>query len=474
MTALAPTSAARRNDQGSILPLVLIVAVVLSLVVVALAKFVTTDLIYAGVTEDRAERQATATSAISYGVERIRLGQSECASSAGGFGPLTPGVLDRNGATTTLSCSRFASGLSDITGWAVIMTGNGVAADLLLVKGGGNKKVTGPMFITDVTDVAFQGGGTSLEQLDGDLWHNRSTCPGPAVTLPSAYTFNPSNARGALCTTQIWSDKVAQPVIPNLSTLPVNNGTIFTTDTTTGSCRVFAPGRYTGTASLGSGDVYFQSGNYYFDNVGPITVKQQIVWFGNPGGDTPVIANPNCVGARNADPNIGGVGAIAYLGGNSKINMDTQGSMELFGKLVGEYEVSLQQLESTSGYTTSTATAASGTDLVLAGPGSTIDLVFRGMVYAPNGRFNFDNSSNSATQQLLGGAVVSQMWIQASASATGFRISVATTPAETNIVLTATSSTTRGSTSVQAIVEYRRDEPDPTKRVAVNSLRVLD
>ncbi len=462
------------RDRGSILPLVLIVAVVMSLVVVALAKFVTTDLKYAQVTEDRAERQATATSAITYGVERIRLRQTNCASSVGGFGPLSPGVLDRNGTTTTMACSRFSSGLSDITGWAIIMTGNGVTADLLHVQGGNDKTVTGPMFITDITDVSFQGAGTGLKHIDGDLWHHRSTCPGAAVTLPGTYQFIPADARGTLCTPLTWNQAVQEPVMPNLSALPINNGTVFTTDISTGSCRVFTPARYTGAPALGPGSVYFQSGNYYFDNVGAITVKQQIVWFGNPGGETPVVANPDCAGARIADLNTGGVGAVAYLGGNSKFNMDTQGSMEFFSKQVGAYEISLQQLEATSGYTTSTATAASGTDLVLAGPGSTVDLVFHGMVYAPNGRFNFYNASNSATQQLLGGAVVSQMWIQASASATGFKISVATTPADSKIVLTATSSTASGSTSVQAIVEYRIDELDPTKRVAINSLRVVD
>ena len=78
-----PARRPAEGDRGSVLPLVLVVAVVLSVVVVALAKYVTADLEYSRVAEARAERQASATSAITYGVERVRLGQTLCAAPAG-------------------------------------------------------------------------------------------------------------------------------------------------------------------------------------------------------------------------------------------------------------------------------------------------------------------------------------------------------------------------------------------------------
>src|SRR3954462_5208359 len=115
------TRVSRRSARGSVLPRVVVIPVVLSMVVVALAKYVTTDLAYSRVAEGRADRQASATSAISYGVERLRLGQTLCEGSAGQLGTVTPGIIDRNGTTTTLSCSRFSSGTSDITGWAVVI-----------------------------------------------------------------------------------------------------------------------------------------------------------------------------------------------------------------------------------------------------------------------------------------------------------------------------------------------------------------
>ena len=451
----------------------LVVAVVLSVVVVALAKYVTADLEYSRVAEARAERQASATSAITYGVERVRLGQTLCAAPAGGIGPITAGILDRNGTTTTLTCSRFSTGTSDITGWAVVITGNGITSDLLQVQGGGIKRVTGPMFINTVEEIDIQGVGPELRHIDGDLWYHRSTCPGGAVTMPSTYVFQPADARGPLCTQSTWNQIVSQPVVPTLSSLPPNvNGATFTM---VGTCRVYAPAHFTGAIDLGSDDVYFQSGNYWFDGVGTVEVKQQAVWFGSPGSTTAVIANPDCAAARTADPTTGGTGAVAYMGGNSKLLIRNQGSIEFFDKSVGDYQLSVQELESDSGYAASTMTAATGQSIIEVTGGTTADGVFHGMVYTPNSEFRFDNSSNSATQQLLGGAAVARMSVQASSSATGFKIAVATTPTLAKIVMIAESATPDGATtSVQAIVDYRPDEIVMANRVAINSLRVLD
>ena len=119
--------------------------------------------------------------------------------------------------------------------------------------------------------------------------------------------------------------------------------------------------------------------------------------------------------------------------------------------------------------------AATGQSIIEVTGGSTADGIFHGLVYTPNSEFRFDNSSNSATQQLLGGATVARMSVQASSSATGFKISVATTPSLAKIVMTAKSATSDGvSTSVQAVVDYRPDETNLANRVAINSLRVLD
>jgi Tfp pilus assembly protein PilV len=465
----------RTRDRGAILPLVLVIAVVLSVVILALARFVAADLRYAQVTEERAERQASATSAITYGVERIRLGQTLCATGASDFGEITPGIIDNNETTVELTCSRFTSGLSDITGWAIVMTGEGIATDLLSVQGGGTKTVTGPMFIADVDAVTFAGVGTALDHADGDLWHTRGACPGTPPSLPGTYNFVPVGTRGPICTTSTWDQVVGPPAVPDLTVLPVNDGTAYAT---LGSCRVFSPGHYTGSPDLGSDDAYFQSGSYWFDDIGLWEVKQQTVWFGHPGAlaRSEDLTNPDCIAARDTDPNGGGVGAVAYFGGSSALDSNTQGAMELFPRFVDGRPLSFQELESGSGYAASTVTAASGSEIIRVAPGSVANMVFRGQVYTPNGWFGFDNSSNTAKQKLLGGATVARMSIQASASATGFEISVATTPFESDLVLTATatSDVSGAATVVRAVIQYRVDESDPNQRVALNSLRVVD
>ena len=122
-----------------------------------------------------------------------------------------------------------------------------------------------------------------------------------------------------------WNQIISQPVVPSLSSLPLNvNGATFTM---VGTCRVYAPGHFTGSIDLGTDDVYFQSGNYWFDGVGTVEVKQQVVWFGSPGATTAVVANPDCAAARTADPNTGGTGAVAYMGGNSKL-LDPQPGLD--------------------------------------------------------------------------------------------------------------------------------------------------
>ena len=66
-------------------------------------------------------------------------------------------------------------------------------------------------------------------------------------------------------------------------------------------------------------------------------------------------------------------------------------------------------------------------------------------------------------------------FMQASASATGFKIAVATTPTLAKIIMTAEAATPDGATTaVQAIVDYRPDEANLANRVAINSLRVVD
>jgi Tfp pilus assembly protein PilX len=70
------------RDQGAILLLVLAVAIVLSLVVLALAEFVAADLRYAQLVDSQSKRLTSAESGIDYALDRLRLNQTLCATDA--------------------------------------------------------------------------------------------------------------------------------------------------------------------------------------------------------------------------------------------------------------------------------------------------------------------------------------------------------------------------------------------------------
>ena len=76
------------RDSGAVLLLILVVAIVLSLVVLALANFVAADLRYTQAVNARAETLSTAESGIDYAVARLRANQTLCATNVAGSGPV--------------------------------------------------------------------------------------------------------------------------------------------------------------------------------------------------------------------------------------------------------------------------------------------------------------------------------------------------------------------------------------------------
>ena len=60
------------TDEGAILPLVMLCSILMGTVVVALAGYVTADIRYSRVVEDRADRLAAADGGLRYGIENLR------------------------------------------------------------------------------------------------------------------------------------------------------------------------------------------------------------------------------------------------------------------------------------------------------------------------------------------------------------------------------------------------------------------
>ena len=113
-----------RRDDGSILPLVMVMTVVLGAVVVGLAGYVSAGLRYSRVVEDRADRLAAADGGLRYGIERLSLqSYAGCFTSLGTTGYKIPFPAVVNDSQVTVTCKKAGTGFGDVQGWAVVVTG---------------------------------------------------------------------------------------------------------------------------------------------------------------------------------------------------------------------------------------------------------------------------------------------------------------------------------------------------------------
>jgi hypothetical protein len=155
------------------------------------------------------------------------------------------------------------------------------------------------------------------------------------------------------------------------------------------------------------------------------------------------------------------------MGGSSKIEIENHGSFEILRRLQGDDLVSIQALSgvspdyqaSTLGYNDSIVNTKSGNNT---------DLAIHGLLWAPYAQMVFGNVTNSANGQLLGGAALARIVLQASASASAFVIRVETSPIEFELKVDATATKDGQSTTMRAVVQM-----DDKGKTVVNSIRVL-
>jgi hypothetical protein len=470
--ATSPARGDAARDRGSILPLVLVMAVVLSLVVAAISNYVASGLTYSRVVEERADRLAAADGGLRYAIERLQNSQyAGCLSNLGNTGYTIDFPVQVNGADVTLTCRKGASGIGDIKAWAIIMTGEGVPNGQWLLQsqaGGGKQKMLGgPVWISDPSRTDLKAPVT-IE--DGDIWYHKADCANPNITLESNLEFTP-DYRGTLCVPKPWNEVFTAPAVgsftpasdvTNTNPLPVVDGF---------GCTVFKPGRYTTAPSLGANN-YFQSGNYYFENV-HFNITNAVVTAGwaddQRYGDQQFIPNFPCNDAVNADKSSGSLpGATFYMGGTSWIDIDNKGSLEILRRLQGDSLVSIHALsDATTGGIASTL--GYNDNIVYTKSGNNTDLAIHGLLWAPLAKMEFGNVTNSANGQLLGGAALARIVLQASASAQAFIIRVESSPIDFELQLDATATKNGESTTMRAVVQV-----DDQGTTAVNSLRVID
>ena len=462
---------APRNDRGSILPLAMIVTVMMSMIVISLARYTSTDIQYGRIVEDRADRLSEAEAGLRHKLEQEQEGGPFCATAVGtGAGVTQTLPVTISGATVDVHCVQVDGTLSNITAWATVITGNGgVPDDQGLITNSGNgaiKVFGGPSFIADPD---LLGVNAPLEMRDGNLWYTDLSCDdGGQYAAGShagdALTFNPTS-RGLWCTNKAWSDLFTEPPIPpTLSSLPVNPAS-----QPLGGCTVWEPGRYTVAPVWGTNN-YMKSGNYVFDNVGTMQIKQTTITAGREGvaGGQQEVDNGTCDTQRDGDvPQ----GATFYMDGNSNFEIISQGSLEILRRQQGNDLVSVHAL--------STHTLAwNDAPILSTATGNNKQMAIQGMVWAPNARLVFGNVANSAAAQLSGGVVLAALQADAAASVTGFVIQVAGGPQQDRIAYTATA-TKNGTTQVRVVSEVRFSPPPTgsgvgTWEFAMNSWRVCD
>lgn len=487
---IRPSSCASHHerDRGGILVMVLVATVVFSMIAVAVAGLVSAGLRYGNVVETRADRLAAADGGLRYGIERLRNMEDLCSTgvgTGGGYTTIFPPTI--NDSSTTVTCRRVGNDISDVQGWGVVITGSNVPAgqDIFLLNGSSTtdtKSLRGPIYVADPLRLGFN---ADLVIEDGDMWYTKTSCDPPAVipetsgTSPQL-TFEPSFLRGPQCSTKTWTQMFTPPSAETPTALALQTPVAFD-DSKFPGCRVFSPGRYSGAIPLTS-DVYFRSGDYYFENVDfTLTHKKVVFGFPSGSGDTQLTTQTRaCQNAMEADQQgLGRGGATIWVGGSTKFDVGTQAQLEIFRRQQVEAYVSVWALDvngvgpngvsfipSTHSYKKTTSVDW----LLKTAGGNTNDVAFHGLFWAAHSKIQLGNVTNAALGQLIGGVVIAQLDAQASNSAQAFAIGIEGTPIETHFLLESTATKDGTSTTIRAVVQYRPD----SRQLAVNSWRIVD
>jgi hypothetical protein len=484
---LGQTEHSRVRDRGGVLPLVLVATITFSLVVASLAGYVAAGLRYGNVVEARADRLAAADGGLRYGIERLRNFQTLCTTGAGaGGGYTTVFPPEINGATTEVTCRRIGNAFSDVQGWGVVVTGAHVPSSqpLFITRGAGGatnnvKTFNGPLYVADPTRLDL---AANLKVKDGDMWYSSDNCDVPVYVSEidsGRLTFEPSFLRGTLCVPQRWDSglfNAPTAIVPTGFAMAVPAAA---DSTSFPGCQVFSPGRYVGPLPLGPNN-YFKSGDYYFEDTDLRLFNQSLLaGFPSGSGDSAKVSMPECNAAMVHDQTTSGErgGATFWLGGTSKIDVDTGGRLEIFRRQQAETYLSVVALDrngtvgaipfraNTNSFQVSTVINW----LIETKSGNTNDASFHGLVWAPYSKLSLGNITNAANGQILGGLVIGQLDTQASNSAQAFSIGIEGNPIEARLLLESTATKDGNSTTIRAVVQYRPD----FKELAVNSWRVV-
>lgn len=473
-----PETTTDQRDAGAILPIVLVVSVVLSAVVLAIASYATATLRYGHVVEARASRLAAAEAAMNDAIERLRILDGLCVTAGGDGEVVNPQFPDINDTPVEVRCSQVGGVFPPYDGWAIVVTGEAQpAGNTFITSAGGQPILEGPVYAHDINRISFQR-PTTIK--NGSLWYTDPVCSGPpdpgdklvfkdSTVNVNNLLFDPPT-RKQYCINLGWQDLFDRtPPEGHVGAIPAAPA-----PTMHGTCRVFSPGRYSAPLSLAS-DNYFKNGTYVFAGVGNISLSHTRVTFGTPrpaeDKDYPMLPlSSSCEQARQleidallANPSELS-GATLYLSGNSRFLVNVQSHVEISGRQQGDFIVALHALGAGA-----PLPASSVADILRTGSGNAKESAFSGLVWAPRSRIEVGTVAAQKEAAFRGGIVIGGFEGTISAAPSGgFLIRVPTSQASVRLRLEARAVDDRGVTTIRVLADYRPARGD----IAVNSWRV--
>ena len=437
-----PTSRAREED-GAVLVLVLVFLGAFGLLAAALLAQGDVNFRSTSALKVHESKVYAADAGIEHGVNTLKAETQWCPDPT--YGTMNLPSTTVNGITVDVTCQTQSGNGAGSYGYAIITHDPGASS--ISASAGADKQITGAI---------YNSGGWNLQQpvfvQNGTVFQS-SAATGGCGTQDTNLTISPSPPYKWVCTNGAAPipDHALPSSIPTIASIPtVNNSS--------GGCTTLHPGTYnaatfaiqqwiakgfTSGTSLFNGPTYMESGVYYFDNVGTISMNgnSTVVFGGAPAaGDTKQLSATSC----GSDP--GGTtdtGVLIILGGNSTISVDQGAQVELFTHTAtsggATNGISLYQVPSgTTGGWSATSLAKAANFLDVSGNASTIGAV-HGAIYGPEGSISVF-SSNAASAALSGGSDVWDFSMKSSQSNAGRLIisSIANTPGQRQIVVTAT------------------------------------
>jgi Tfp pilus assembly protein PilX len=444
-------SQTRTSEKGSALIMALVFVFVTTLVVAAMLPLIETNLRVSTAVRAHTDQLFAADAGVEHVLEQLRLDRTSCpiAGSTGSFPDLTI-----NGRLVHLSCETISGSSSGAEGWAIIATGTGPTGGIS-TQSGSSKSIEGPVFAARIVPSALQ---QDLD-VEGDVVEQAGNGCTVGASSRQGVVVSPSPPFGYSCVSRaIPMPAHALPAVPPAAPAPVS---VVTSPGQT--CRVFFPGTYTDPIAF-SGDHYFRSGTYYFQNV-DLSINGRVIGGERGTLETRVNSGAGPCDAYDEDSPTDnpGTGVQWILGGTSKITVGNGDNLELYSRAGGsepQSGISLHAVtaaEAGGGYLVS---APSGNTLIDIGSGAHVQATFHGIVFAPGLNIN-SFATNASEAQFQGGLVVGHIDLQSSASASGLVVSADEAAVVRQVVIRAVAEGTGSLVDVTstAVVSLGNDDP---------------